>query len=431
MRLFRTIVLFAASVALSCALAPAAAFGVSVDAAQLDASSAALGFAVLEDADSVSTDHLLAPLASEQGTDSDSGDDGSSSSEEPEKEETSISGLMLSHNKKAGSSLSDSITVTGGAREVKLQMYNATKGTWVTKAVYTTNTKGTVKLVFPSNWEKYNKSSWRVKAPETETAQEGVSKTVTIVTRNRSKVSLSGKAAIIMDAETGDVYYDKNMDKKRSMASTTKMMTAILALEKKSLSSKVRITGSAVSTPYTYLPASASGSTAKMKDLLYGMMLPSDNGIAVALAQHVSGSVSKFAKQMTKKAKKIGCTKTQFKNPHGLTAKGHYSTAHDLARIAAYGMKNKTFAKVVNKKKYTFSFSNGVTYVAKTSNKIISTKGVKGVKTGTTDAAGYCFVGAYKYNGRLLITVTLGAKSESARWSDTKKLIKYVKKYNL
>ena len=143
------------------------------------------------------------------------------------------------------------------------------------------------------------------------------------------------------------------------------------------------------------------------------------------------GSEKTFAKMMNKKAKELECENTHFKNPHGLDAKDHYSTARDLAEIARYGMKNKTFRKIVSTKSYQFRTKkkNRKYTVSSTDQLLGNTKGICGVKTGTTGDAGCCFVGAYKYNGKTYITVVLGAPYDYWRWEDTKQLIGYIKKY--
>lgn len=183
-------------------------------------------------------------------------------------------------------------------------------------------------------------------------------------------------------------------------------------------------------TEYSSLGTKAIGDTTTVRNLLYMALLPSDNGAAEALAIHTAGSESAFVALMNARARELGCTHTSFKNPHGLTEKGHGSSARDLAKIAQEALGNPAFAKIVNTKSYAFTTAKGNRYTLKTTNKLLGkVKGVRGVKTGFTDAAGQCFVGAFKHKGKTYLTVVLGSPSSDQRWNDTKALIKYIKKY--
>ncbi len=243
-------------------------------------------------------------------------------------------------------------------------------------------------------------------------------------------LSVNAKSAIIMEAGSGNVLYKKNSNVKRANASTTKMMTAILAIEGKSLNSKVKITAEAVRTPYSNLGSSAIGDQIRLKDLLHLVLLPSDNGAATAAGIHVSGSTTAFVKKMNKKAAALGMKNTHFRNPHGLDANGHYSSAKDLAILADYCLKNKTFSEIVRKRNYSFtSIGKGRRYYANTTNKLLgNVSGVIGCKTGSEVNAGYCFVCAYRHGGKTYITVVLGCPADQYRWTETRKLIKYIDK---
>lgn len=171
-----------------------------------------------------------------------------------------------------------------------------------------------------------------------------------------SKISLSlnGRRAIIMDMDTGEVLYSKNAKSKCHNASTTKLMTAVVAVEKnKSLNKKVKISRKAARTGGTVVSLER-GSRYRMKDLLYGMLIPSANDCAVAVAEGTSGSVNKFMKEVNKKVKEIGCKKTHFDTPSGLRSnKPHYTTAYDLALIMRYAYQNDTIRKILQKKFYS------------------------------------------------------------------------------
>lgn len=168
-----------------------------------------------------------------------------------------------------------------------------------------------------------------------------------------------------------------------------------------------------------------------MRNLFNSILVKSDNGSAVAIGESISGSTSKFAKKMNRRAKDLGCKNTHFVNPHGLPNKKHYSTGYDLALMTKHALKEKYFREVIKKKSYSFKTLKKKSKVRiRTTNKLLGkVKGVRGGKTGTTRAAGYCYVGTYKYDGKTYITVVLGSKKDKYRWSDTKKLISYIKKY--
>lgn len=344
---------------------------------------------------------------------------------------TKVTGLNRTISKKPSGTIKDTIKVSpAGKRTVQLQLYSSTAKKWKTRATFTTNSAGKVTLKYPADWKKKNTTKWRVVVKATDTAKKCVSKTVQVTTYNRSTVKLKAKSAIIMEAATGQVFYAKAPDTKRQNASTTKMMTALLTLERNKLSTPVAITKQAATTDYSNLGTKAIGDVTTVKNLLYMTLLPSDNGAAEALAIHTAGSEKAFVALMNARAKELGCTHTSFKNPHGLTQKGHGSSARDLAKIAQAALKNRTFAKIVNTKSYRFTTNRGNSYTVKTTNKLLGkTAGIRGVKTGYTDAAGHCFVGAFKYKGKTYLTVVLGSPSSDQRWSDTRALVKYVKKY--
>lgn len=163
-----------------------------------------------------------------------------------------------------------------------------------------------------------------------------------------------------------------------------------------------------------------------MKDLLYGLMLKSGNDAAVAIAETVGGSVEGFAQLMNKKAQEIGLENTHFVTPHGLDDPEHYTTAYELAKLADYALKNKTFAKIVNTTSYTVTINGYPKAISNTNELLGYLNGVNGVKTGFTNNAGRCLVTSVNRNGFEIITVILQADTKKIRTADSIKLIEYV-----
>ena len=240
--------------------------------------------------------------------------------------------------------------------------------------------------------------------------------------------NLSSDCALLINANTGKVVYAKNENVRHANASTTKIMTCILALENCKLNEKVTFSPYAASIEPSKLYANA-GEVFYLKDLLYSLMLPSHNDTAVAIAEHVSGSTAKFVNLMNKKAAAIGCTNTHFATPNGLDfGYDHYTTASDLAKIARYAIKRNMFRKLISTGYYSFSNLNtGRTYYIGTTNALLGNlPGVQGMKTGYTNKAGYCFVGlSYSQKGNTYISVVLGGSSPASRWEDFRRLLTY------
>lgn len=246
-----------------------------------------------------------------------------------------------------------------------------------------------------------------------------------------AKLSVSSDCALLINADTGKVLFSKNADKRHANASTTKILTGILALENAELTDKVKISSYAASQEPTKLYMQA-GQIFYLKDLMYSLLVPSHNDTAVAIAEHVSGTVPKFLKLMNKKAASLGCTDTHFETPNGLdSGYNHYTTCNDLAKIARYALKNKTFCKIVGTRSYEFrsiSKDNKYYHVFTTNQLLGNLNGVIGVKTGYTSKAGHCFVGAVKTkSGDTCISVTLGAPTSEARWNDASRLLTYAR----
>ena len=240
--------------------------------------------------------------------------------------------------------------------------------------------------------------------------------------------NLSSDCALLINADTGKVIYSKNADVPHANASTTKIMTCILALENCKLNEKVKFSPYAASIEASKLYANA-GEVFYLRDLLYSLMLPSHNDTAVAIAEHVSGSADKFVKLMNQKAAEIGCTNTHFATPNGLDAEyNHYTTASDLAKIARYALRNQTFRSLIRTGSYSFSSLNtGRRFYVSTTNALLgNVAGVQGMKTGFTRKAQYCFVGlSQSSKGHTYISVVLGGPTSAARWQDSRILLTY------
>ena len=235
---------------------------------------------------------------------------------------------------------------------------------------------------------------------------------------------LNARAAVIYDRKTKEIIWGKNENEKKAMASTTKIMTAIVVLEKGNLSDVVTISKKAANTGGSRLKINTNDKISVL-DLLYGLMLRSGNDAAVALAEHVGGSIEGFAELMNKKATEIGLKNTHFVTPHGLDNIEHYTTAYELAVLTDYAMQNEKFSKIVNTKNTTISI-NGVARNIYNTNELLGTlNGVNGVKTGFTNNAGRCLVTSCTRKGNQIITVVLGCDTKKYRTSDSIKLIEY------
>ncbi len=218
----------------------------------------------------------------------------------------------------------------------------------------------------------------------------------------------SAKGAVVIETSTHRKLFAVNENKKMPMASTTKIMTAITAIENcKDLDEKFEISPKAVGIPGTSLYM-REGDVYSVRDLLYGLMLISGNDCSVAIAEQVAGSTSEFATKMNELAKQIGVKNTHFANTHGLDADGHYTTAYDLAVITAYALENDTFREIVGTKNIKITNGEGENRYLKNKNKLLSTlEGCIGVKTGYTDDAGRCLVSAIERDGLRLVCVVL------------------------
>lgn len=230
----------------------------------------------------------------------------------------------------------------------------------------------------------------------------------------------SAASAIVMDAETGIVLYEKNAYENRSMASTTKIMTALLAVESGKLDSNVKITSEMLDTEGTSLGLKPNDKIT-LYDLIVGMMLTSGNDSANAVAYYLCGGLEAFANLMNERAKQIGMESSFFVTPSGLDEGDHHSTAYDMARLAAEAVKNETFCEIVSMKSAEITIS-GIKVTVYNHNKLLAMDSdFFGIKTGFTTKAGRCLVSAKECDGNKLICVTLNAPND---WQDHINLMK-------
>lgn len=227
-------------------------------------------------------------------------------------------------------------------------------------------------------------------------------------------------AAVVIDMKSGRVLYEKNAYSKRAIASTTKIMTAIIAIEKGDLADKVNVSKRAASIRGSTINLKA-GEELTLEELLYGLMLRSGNDAAIAIAEHIGGSVEQFAAMMNKKAKELGLKNTQFVTPHGLDTPGHYSTAYELALIARYALNNPMFSKIVGTQSKNIAGRGLYT----TNEMLGAYPGADGVKTGYTGQAGRCLVTSATRNGMRIISVVLNCSSRTVRAQSSKAILDY------
>lgn len=234
-------------------------------------------------------------------------------------------------------------------------------------------------------------------------------------------------SAILIEASTGRILYEKNADARREPASITKMMTCVLALEKLAPQSAVNLDTEAVLTEATSLGWSTTDSLSA-RDMVNAVMVVSENGGAVALAHAVAGTTDKFADMMNDKAKRLGCKGTHFVNPNGLPDPNHYTTAEDMARIALYCMKNSDFRNVVDKQRVAVRWLNPkdkTMELANTNELLYGFNGANGIKTGWTEAAAGCLAASARRGEIELIAIVMHSPSHETRFTDAANLLNY------
>ena len=240
----------------------------------------------------------------------------------------------------------------------------------------------------------------------------------------KSAPTIRAKRAIVVDYMSGRVIYEKNARQRCAVASTQKLMTALCVLDNGNINKKFTIARSdtqVVPTKLGILP----GEVYTRRKLLGALLVKSGNDVARALARSVAGSESQFSTVMNRKARSLGMHESHFINPHGLTAKGQYSTARDMAICARAAFKDPTIRSIIQTKGYNFRYSNGRSKYLKNTNRLLkSVSYCNGMKTGTTNASGRCLISSGTLNGRTSIVVVFGATS-STIWKDSERLLRW------
>ena len=241
--------------------------------------------------------------------------------------------------------------------------------------------------------------------------------TSSTIDTNNIAPTINSRAAIVYERSSGTILYSKSENEKRKMASTTKIMTAIVVLEHSNLSDIVTVSAKAASTGGSRLGLH-SDDKISIHDLLYGLLLCSGNDAAIALAESVGGDVENFANLMNQKANDLGLNSTHFITPHGLDNDEHYTTAYELAIITDYALKNDIFCSLVGTKTHTILINNQPKTLSNTNELLGNLNGVYGVKTGFTNGANRCLVTSTKRGNMDLICIVLGADTKKDRTKD-------------
>lgn len=236
--------------------------------------------------------------------------------------------------------------------------------------------------------------------------------------------SVQGEAAIVVDVQSGRVLYNKNSRAPRAVASTQKLLTALIVAEEGNLWDKVTIQASDTGVPPTKLYLKP-GQTYSRFELLQALLVKSANDVACALARDNAGSIPAFAEKMNRRASQLGAKSSHFVNANGLPAEGQFSTARDMAIIARNAYAHPVLRRIVSTKSFEFHFADGRVRELVNTNRVLRTVPFcTGMKTGYTDAAGHCLVSSGQNNGRDVIAVILG--SNKARvWDDSRKLLEW------
>lgn len=352
---------------------------------------------------------------------------------------TTIKGFCLSYKKEYRKSVKDTITINPAyGRKIYLKRYDPYLKKWVTEKTIKTpdKKKAKVKVRFTGTWRSYPRSKWKLVAPATKQREESgkvippLKKAQTKVCRIKVRKFHYAKHAVVLDAETGKCVYAYGATTKTFVASVRKMMTGVLLAEHKKPGDKIKIRGTHTNTITLGLK---DGDIVRMKDLMYSMFLPSSNDAASASAFGVAGSKKKFLKMMNKKAKKLGMKKTKYTSPVGDgLQKNATTTVYDQALLGKYLMTSDTtkfIRKVILKKHYSFTtLKKHMHFSVSRGNMLLGTKYKSiGIKTGYNDQARWCFCNAWKYKGRLYISVVSGNPTRAKRWTSVKALTDFTK----
>lgn len=235
---------------------------------------------------------------------------------------------------------------------------------------------------------------------------------------------ITAKSAILLDANSGKVLYSKNDDAQRPVASTQKLITALIVAEEGDLDKSVEIEATDTNCEPTKINIRPGQSYTRLQ-LLNALLVKSGNDVARALARDNAGNINAFADKMTQRVRSLGGTNSNFENPNGLPAQGQYSTARDMARVARMAYRNPTLREIMKTRYYNFRFSSGNVVPLRNTNRVLRTYSFcNGMKTGYTDLAGHCLISSGSYNGRDVIAVMLGCTK--ARIADeSAKLLAY------
>lgn len=264
----------------------------------------------------------------------------------------------------------------------------------------------------------------QVLADDIDTSDEITDITEEVSAVSTKELNINSRSYIILDRKTNEILLGKNQFKKRKMASTTKIMTAIITLEKANLQDNVTVSKKAAGTGGSRLGLKAND-IITVNDLLYGLMLCSGNDAAVCLAEYVGGNIEGFAELMNQKAKELNLNNTHFVTPHGLDSEEHYTTSYELALLSNYALNNAKFKEIVGTKNYTININGYPKALSNTNELLGNLNGVYGIKTGFTNGANRCLVTACKRNDMDIICVVLGADTKKFRTQDSIKLIEY------
>lgn len=244
---------------------------------------------------------------------------------------------------------------------------------------------------------------------------------------SKEEPKINSRSAVVYDRKSKKVIWGKKENERRPMASTTKIMTAIVVLENANLDDTVVVSKKSAGTGGSRLGLK-TGDKITVNNLLYGLLMVSGNDAAVALAEYVGGSIEGFADKMNQKAEEMNLENTHFITPHGLDMENHYTTALELAEMADYAMNNKKFAEIVATKAKTINISGRSKSLINTNELLGNLEGVNGVKTGFTNGANRCLVTSVSRNGMNVIAVVLGADAKKDRTRDSVEIIKYAYK---
>ena len=264
----------------------------------------------------------------------------------------------------------------------------------------------------------------QVLADDIDNSDEIIDITKEVSATSTKELNINSRSYIVLDRKTNEVLFGKNQFEKRKMASTTKIMTALITLERVNLQDNVTVSKKAAGTGGSRLGLKAND-IITVNDLLYGLMLCSGNDAAVCLAEYVGGSIEEFAKLMNQKAKELNLTNTHFVTPHGLDSEEHYTTSYELAILSNYALNNTKFKEIVGTKNHTININGYPKALSNTNELLGNLSGVYGIKTGFTNGANRCLVTACKRNDMDIICVVLGADTKKFRTQDSIKLIEY------